>query len=540
MIRLLLVDDERHILAWLYALFSRLEDAKLDLYKASHAQEALTILEHTRIDIVLTDIRMPGMSGLEMLDVIHRQYPLCRVIFLTGYSSFDDIYRATRHDRVQFLTKTEDDEAIVAAVLQAVREIRQERERTDRNRLHQSMLSLLSQRELLLRLLSGDLAKEEYTAQTFARYQVSLQPISPALLLLGRLRPPKDDPQAWLPAQRSHALSHISLLFQQRLGEALRLCQADYRPHKIAWLLQANSALPGENSLRKALEDIAAACLAQTGAGLSFLVCAKEQPLPLIPALFMAMEETADYLLGEEAGLVLYYAGKTQAPPGTMPQDIRQALLSVSSLHSALTQGDLVAFDRTLSSIIRLLSAQGDLQNLHAIELYTATANVLVHILNRAPKPHLPTAWAGVRRLLNPESFASWSEAGQYLQTLSRAIHDIHLHNQHQQEHSLLQEISAFVQKNLAGDLSLSRIGEQLGYNPSYLSRMFKQITGENLSRYILTQRLEYARLRLGQDGHSIGRIARDCGFDSAQYFATAFRKAYGLSPQDFRARGKG
>jgi two-component system response regulator YesN len=64
--RLLIVDDEEIITDSLYEVFNQLMSDELEVYRAYTARGALEWLRRTRIDIVLTDIRMPGMSGLEL------------------------------------------------------------------------------------------------------------------------------------------------------------------------------------------------------------------------------------------------------------------------------------------------------------------------------------------------------------------------------------------------------------------------------------------------------------------------------------------
>ena len=123
MYRLLIVDDEKEILDWLTELFQETAEMDLDVYKAASGQAALDILNRTKIDIVLTDIRMPGLSGLQLLERIRGRWPLCRVIFLTGYNEFDYVYSAIKYDGVGYLLKTEEDEVILNTVRQAVNEL---------------------------------------------------------------------------------------------------------------------------------------------------------------------------------------------------------------------------------------------------------------------------------------------------------------------------------------------------------------------------------------------------------------------------------
>lgn len=141
MYRLLIVDDERHIVEWLYELFATTEEWELEVLRAYDGLEALDILRKTRIDVVLSDIRMPGMSGLELIRQVSQNWPQCKVIFLTGYSEFETIYDASKYQFVSYLLKTEEDDAIIDSVRKALQLV--EKEMSDK----QSKISSFEPRE---------------------------------------------------------------------------------------------------------------------------------------------------------------------------------------------------------------------------------------------------------------------------------------------------------------------------------------------------------------------------------------------------------
>ncbi|WP_262748753.1 response regulator transcription factor, partial [Enterobacter sichuanensis] len=90
---LLIVDDEIEILVWLVEIFRYEFDLEIGLYTANSALEALELLTNVKFDVVLTDIRMPGMDGITLFQKIKKNWPRCKTIFLTGYGNFDDMYK---------------------------------------------------------------------------------------------------------------------------------------------------------------------------------------------------------------------------------------------------------------------------------------------------------------------------------------------------------------------------------------------------------------------------------------------------------------
>jgi len=125
MYRLLIVDDEMIIANGLAKLFRAQEDGELEIYTAYSAEEAISIVKATPIDIILSDIRMPEKDGLAMFDDIVACRPSCRFIFLTGYSDFDYIYSAIQKNIDGYLLKSETFETIAETVNKAVSKIKE-------------------------------------------------------------------------------------------------------------------------------------------------------------------------------------------------------------------------------------------------------------------------------------------------------------------------------------------------------------------------------------------------------------------------------
>lgn len=100
MYRLLIVDDESHVVDWLYELFRDIDHIEFDIYRAYSASSALLLMEKAKIDIVITDINMPRMNGLQLVEKIKTEWPECRVIFLTGYNEFEYAHKAIQNDAV--------------------------------------------------------------------------------------------------------------------------------------------------------------------------------------------------------------------------------------------------------------------------------------------------------------------------------------------------------------------------------------------------------------------------------------------------------
>jgi DNA-binding NtrC family response regulator len=99
---ILIVDDDRHILEVLEA---RLSSAGFHAITAPGAAEALAVVKSKPIDLLITDVKMPGMGGMELFKEVHALYPDLPVIFLTAYGTIPDAVHAVKAGAVDYLTK---------------------------------------------------------------------------------------------------------------------------------------------------------------------------------------------------------------------------------------------------------------------------------------------------------------------------------------------------------------------------------------------------------------------------------------------------
>ena len=107
--RILLVDDEPGVLQALKRLFFRLYDVSL----ANSGQEAVDLLETEKFDIIISDMRMPGMSGAELLKHCFENYPDMVRVLLTGYSDLDSAIKAVNEGNIyRYISKPWDNDQL--------------------------------------------------------------------------------------------------------------------------------------------------------------------------------------------------------------------------------------------------------------------------------------------------------------------------------------------------------------------------------------------------------------------------------------------
>ncbi|MEW6260115.1 MAG: response regulator [Thermodesulfobacteriota bacterium] len=115
---LLIVDDEPNVVQALKRLFRKEAIAVLS---ASSGRQALDILQEQSVDILLTDHRMPEMSGVELLSIVKERYPDTLRMILTGYTDIDTITRCVNQGQIyKFFLKPWDDSQLILEIRQAI------------------------------------------------------------------------------------------------------------------------------------------------------------------------------------------------------------------------------------------------------------------------------------------------------------------------------------------------------------------------------------------------------------------------------------
>jgi two-component system sensor histidine kinase ChiS len=148
MFSILIVDDHKHLVESMAMTIPWAEHGVTEVHQAYSGQEALAVIASTRIDIIVTDIRMPVMSGLELIERVRSLSPDTDCILLTGYAEFQYAKRAVELQAVDYLIKPVRDEELLNSIRKITekqtkrRAVRQEAERAvleERNRIAQDI-----------------------------------------------------------------------------------------------------------------------------------------------------------------------------------------------------------------------------------------------------------------------------------------------------------------------------------------------------------------------------------------------------------------
>lgn len=535
--RLLIVDNEPIIVRGLQQLLTEEAPFELDVYGVHSAEEALRLLGRMKIDIALLDIRMPGMNGLELQEKIAGQWPDCKVVFLSGYDDFSYIQTAFRNGGVDYVLKMDGDEAILEAIRKAIDELSKSSAMHDllgqaEAKLLQSLAPL--QKDYALQLVHGFAPAK---GQRFDQLRMPLSADKPALVVIARV-------DRWEP---SHSDSDRALLYyaiQNIAGELWSGCLAFGVMLDAATMVTFVQPRAGDRWERAderwvrfvhgQLESIQAACRRYLRLPVSFAASSAPVSWNELPLKYAELKQILFYGFGQREEMLLTDGVSRNFEQGPAQSE---TVVKAQSLLKRLLSSELALDHRALGDYDELaeLSRRLTVRHPFLYEMYNGVAYMLLAAINHHPRPEALTDDGALGKLASLDAHASWEEALAFLRGIVARLLEARNEESEAGAHLLVNKLKGFIEGHLNEDLSLVRLAETVYLNPTYLSRLFKQQTGQGISEYIAELRLSKSRDLLKYSKLKIQDIALKVGFDSATSFGRFFKREMNATPQEYR-----
>lgn len=511
MYSMLIVDDEavfrsgmRHFLDWESMGFQT-------VCEAMNGEEAMRRMNDRTFDVVITDIRMPGMDGLALTEWIHKVYPDTRVILLTAYPDFAYAQSGLRYEIVDYVVKSNPLQALRGAVEKAVAQIEQTRRERDKlSRMELSLQTYLkdAKQKLLFDLASGMMTSAQQIREKARQMGVSLGTYCCVVL------------EAPLHETNDKALSFVQ--------DALRQASGGYqfqtgRQHVCALVETDEASFPTQiTTLLRKIDD---ALQVITGCAIRAGISRPMRGLETVPDAYHQAHDML-FCSGDEERYV--FAGQNQH---TEAEQAGSA--EADAWFAALWQEADTHPDETFAPYLEKAMAQ-----LRALLPNPAAQNavqqaLLGHILHGGGQGEALSPYAQAAAFQRLQRTA---EPGQVAALLAQQ-RQLTLAKRSAQYTPSIQKAMRYIQAHYCHGISLRDIAEHVHLNSSYLSRKYKQETGENILYTINRMRIDKARTLLGEKEHAVSAIGLAVGFDDAAHFCNVFKRYEGLSPSEYRER---
>lgn len=532
MIRLLIVDDEPIIVEGLYELFQQMTHLELEIHQAFDGIEALNIAKTLRMDIILTDIEMPEMSGIQLQKEINQLWTRCKFIFLTGYNDFNYIQETTRRGAVDFVLKTEGDEPIVAAIEKAVQSLHEEISFEKLiNHARDQMRKVLPelQREYLTQLLQGD---HDPSPNRFSRLKelgIPLNEEEPVIVVLGRI----DEWRADINYKDKFLLIYaINNIVEEFFSANYRIAYVTGDQNRMIWLMQPASRMESTPAfLLGTMEAVQSACRQYLKLPCSFVVSSEPYEWSQLSLKFDRLSLLFERGLGLGTEMLL----SDERIFTRTHESVRSPIKRIRLLDQYLTQRDKQRF---FSHYTEMMAAVGEPEALHSglsLEIFYELTAIFISQINRLNLFPLLSEEMNISKLLSIREHHSWQEVTSFFEKLATLIFECIVEETEQETNEVVQTIQAYVESNISGDLTLNRLSSLVYLTPFYVSRLYKMKTGNSISDYITETKIQKAKQLLSETPLKIHEVGHAIGYESASYFTRFFKKITQMTPQEYR-----
>jgi two-component system response regulator YesN len=519
MYKLLIVDDECMITDLLYENLLQRMDDNLEIQKAYTGHDAAAIIAQEPVDILLTDINMPGISGLELHEKAIRANADCKVIFLSGYGDFNNIQYALRNESVDFILKTESNEVIYRSVEKALKALDDKHNAAALKLKAEEQLRRtlpMLQERLILSLLSGG----PFNETDFQETEMPLCAGEPVLLLMGHVD--DDHVSSWI---EFYQLKHIA-------DECLAQDHCVFsviEGKDLLWLIQPRIYDPAAtfDKARSSVDVIQRLCLEISHVSVSMALAENFVPFREISQAWNGLKQSLYDLYGLSRGMQLIVNPIRLMPDGAKKEwlQIRRVLNHLEICVSSF-QGDI--FHRYFSELDGLVRDNPRLSFEEKSEI--AVRLYLAFLMKHNDEAETDSPFFSFAGGLNED----WPQFKQRITALAEAYfarreRDRFFHTK------VLGRLANYISNNLGGDLSLNKLTEIAYFSPTYLSRLFKQVTNVSLTDYIGRLKYEKAVQLLINSDMKVVKIAEMLGFETQSYFTRFFKKHAEMGPQEYR-----
>ena len=515
-IKVLIVDDEFLLCEHIKRT---IDWEKLDMEVAGMAydgEEALSRIKEWKIELVLTDIFMPNMDGIELAAEIHKKYPEVRVVIITGYGEFKYAQNAIRYGVKQYLLKPVEKESYMVALEEIRKDIvcaqdeAEDSEYVRREKVNQKQWKYLRE------FISGKIDAEQFETCLNEEEKGRLRKDS-LVVAFGY----KSTEAGWnlLNEEQIFVVKNwmekaYFLTCREGKGTALFSIQDEERDSCIQRLRLLAEKLEKEKGIRLIAGE------SQVFSGTDALAEQIVQAERALASRFIVTDVNviACEQVEEDDSFVLSRYFNAEQMMLELRKNDRDALLDG---------------ENGINTIFHRLR-KDNVSKENAIFIATMCASAMTELLSEVSFGNLGLSTKELMEELHEKD--SIREVQDFVcMLMDKTLSDVFAGEQSKASERV-REAKAFIKENLTNpSLSLQMVAEKLYLNKSYLSNLFRKETGQKMGDYILRHRLALAKKEMDKHpAEALGSIAERSGFNSEYYLIRCFKKQYGITPGSY------
>ena len=505
MYKVLVADDETPIRDWLEICVNSTGCGCEVVAKASNGQAALEQYEKEHPDIIITDIRMPFMDGMDLISKIRERNSQIPVVILTSYTDFSYARQALQQGVTEYILKTEVTvERMKEILTQVIIKLEKKTHKNEGEYYQQER----RRGHFLKRCISesNEQIKEEIATE-LRQLEIPLSEVNMAAVVFcdldGTIINEEQFPDIRIAAVLS-VFSHTALMLCNIIGQTSQIRQREILYQAAANIMERTGASVG---------------ISNVYSGFSIFPFMIKEAYGRFTQRFYdkrRMVHELEQFYGDSDTVIKL-------------REYQQAF------ETSVKEGNYEKSRDQLLDIIKFMS----IKKLSDIQLIRNTCTNMLKFFYYSYAPEVGKKLAHMEHIMAQiETSETMYEIEQFIDQNICQIQEAYDKSRVQYSGSIQRAID-FLQENYSRELTLPIVAAHTGFSPDYFSRIFKEETGTNFSTYLTRLRLKKALELLMTTNMKVYEVSSEVGYTNMSYFSTVFKKEYGVNPFDFKNSSK-
>ncbi|MGF7145606.1 two-component system response regulator YesN [Anaerotaenia torta] len=502
----------------------------------SDGELAYPMILREQPDILITDIKMPFMNGLELSKLLKKELPQLKIIIISGYSDFGYAQQAIDIGITEYLLKPVTSDKLMTAVKNAAAVI--EKERKDQQILEEYQLLIYQQqgkkrKDFFNALVSGNMTLSQIIQQ---EEELGINMVASAFrIMLFQFKAQED----------MYEYSNEVVQCEGRMQEVLR----EYSGIKVFERSMDGWAfiLLGENEeqiealtreLCKLLREISGGKVHYFG-GIGRVVHRVRD----LRQSFLDANRAFSPRYFERGDQFLFYSDvrniKDQIGKWSNVRELNLEKLDRSLLDDFLKRGTLQDVDEFVDQYFEGLDANAMSSALFRQYIMMDGYSAIMKFLKELEysKEKIDNSFKNSRDI--NEQLTSKEDCCKFYKTILKEAIDLRNRSSQKKYAGLIEKAKEYIhQKYSMSDLTLDKVASKVNISPNYFSSLFNQETGMTFIEYLTDIRMEKAKEYLRCTGKKITEIGFSVGYLDSHYFSYIFKKTQNCTPSEYRCRG--
>ncbi len=525
--KVIIADDEKWVRA---AIIKTIPFDRLGLTlmcEASNGIEALEACRAYKPDILVTDIKMPGITGLELIRELHDRMPEIKIIIISGYGEFEYAKEAMNYGITHYILKPVDEHEISQVLLKVKESILNERKQNEENNLikmqYEKTKSLLLDK-FLNQLVAPNCFTLEFIRNELKNFALSFdQPYFTVIIFLpGRAV-----------SESGSSIRKCKIFIKRTMKRCLKAVTFTNTAKDYEIISVVNHGQSIDSSF---MPEAFSLCISlynkYFGGGLSVGVSTSAHRITRLPDLYRQSCEALQLKFWDDTEKVFYY--EQGGLCDTLNAHIEEEILNDIALNIKTSECK-PAISYADSIYNRLKALRPVRPELVKEFFWTFVQSITNRLSIQLSFIEYELLLTGIHPYERIKSAVSLSELISSVKEMLGHICAHYTQKNSTADENVIETAKKFIEDNFDKNLSLEQASRYVHLNPTYFSELFKKSTGMSFVDYKNLLRIENAKKLLTTTCLNIDKISGSLGYTDPKYFSKLFKKMTGKTPQDYK-----